>query len=84
MKLGVINSYLIVCFYSGFKSFQVGEYLPNLCKKYDIMTIKQHLWKNALNLQSIQEKILPIIFPTIQLTKHFVDQVSTDYNGYYM
>ena len=26
------------------------------------MAIKQHLWKNALNLQSIQEKILPIIF----------------------
>ena len=29
------------------------------------MAIKQHLWKNALNLQSIQEKILPIIFPAI-------------------
>ena len=27
------------------------------------MAIKQHFWKNALNLQSIQEKILPIIFP---------------------
>ena len=28
--------------------------------------------------------MLPIIFPTIRLTKHFVDQVSADYNGYYM
>ena len=33
MKLGVINSFLIVCFCNGFKSFQVGEYLQNLCKK---------------------------------------------------
>ena len=48
------------------------------------MAIKHHLWKNALILQSVQEKILPIIFPTIQLTKHFVDRVLTDYNGYYM
>ena len=53
-------------------------------QKYYVMAIKQHLWKNALNLQSIQEKILPIIFPTIRLTKHFVDRVSADYNGYYM
>ena len=64
MKLGVINSFLIVCFY--------------------IMAIKQHLWKNALNIQSIQEKILPIIFHAIRSTKHFVDQLSANYNGYYM
>ena len=48
------------------------------------MAIKQHLWKNALNLQSIQETILLIIFAAIRLTKHFLDQVSADYNGYYM
>ena len=53
-------------------------------QKYYVMAIKQHLWKNALNLQSIQEKNLPIIFPTIRSTKHFVDRVSADYNGYYM
>ena len=53
-------------------------------QKYYVMAIKQCLWKNVLNLQSIQEKILPIIFPTIRLTKNFVDQVSADYNGYYM
>ena len=33
MKLGVINSYLVVCFYNGFKSFQVREYLQISCKK---------------------------------------------------
>ena len=27
------------------------------------MAIKQHLWKNVLHLQSVQEKILSIIFP---------------------
>ena len=48
------------------------------------MAIKQHLWKNALNIQSIQEKILPMIFCAVQSTKHFVDQVSANYNGYYM
>ena len=53
-------------------------------QKYYIMAIKQHLWQNALNLQSIQEKILPIIFPMIRSTKHFVDQVSADYIGNYM
>ena len=53
-------------------------------QKYYIMAIKQHFWKNALNLQSIQEKMLLIIFPTIQLTKHFVNWVLANYNGYYM
>ena len=48
------------------------------------MAIKQHLQKNVLNLRSIQEKILPIIFHTIRSTKHFEDRVSADYNGYYM
>ena len=61
--------------------------LENIYKihaKYYVMAIKQHLWKNALNLQSIYEKILPIIFPAIRSTKHFVDRVSADYDGYYM
>ena len=53
-------------------------------QKYYIMAIKQHLWKNALNIQSIQEKILPIIFHAVPSTKHFVDWVLADYNGYYM
>ena len=53
-------------------------------QKYYVMAIKQLLWKIALNIQSIQEKILPIIFCAIRSTKHFVDWVSTDYNGYYM
>ena len=48
------------------------------------MAIKQYLQKNALNLRSIQEKILPIIFHTVQSTKHFVDWVLANYNGYYM
>ena len=48
------------------------------------MAIKQHLQKNALNLRSIEEKILPIIFRAVQSTKHFVDWVSANYNGYYM
>ena len=53
-------------------------------QKYYVMAIKQHLQKNALNLQSIQEKILPIMFHAIRSTKHFVDQLSANYNGCYM
>ena len=53
-------------------------------QKYYIMAIKQHLQKNELNLQSIQEKILPIIFCAVRSTKHFVDRVLANYNGYYM
>ena len=53
-------------------------------QKYYVMAIKQHLRKNALHLQSIQEKILSNIFPAIRLTKHFVDWVLANYNGYYI
>ena len=53
-------------------------------QKYYVMAINQHLWNFALNLQSIQEKILPIIFHTIQLTKHLVDWMSANYIDYYM
>ena len=84
MKLGVINSYLIVCFLQWFLKFSSQRIFTKFMQKYYIMAIKQHLWENALNLQSIQEKILPIIFPAIRSSKHFVDQVSAEYNGYSM
>ena len=32
MKLGVINSFLVVCLYNGFKIIQIGEYLQHSCK----------------------------------------------------
>ena len=35
-----------------------------------------------VNLQSIQEKILPIIFHAVRSTKHLVDWVSPDYIDY--
>ena len=53
-------------------------------QKHYIMAIKQHLWNIVLNLQSIQEKYLPIIFHAIRLTKHLVDRVSADYIDFYM
>ena len=30
------------------------------------------------------KEILPVMVPAIQSTKHFVERVSADYNGYYM
>ena len=53
-------------------------------QKYYVMAINQYLCNIALNLQSIQEKILPIIFCTVRLTKHLVDWVSPNYIEYYM
>ena len=53
-------------------------------QKYYVMAINQHLWNIVLNLQSIQEKILPIIFHAVRSTKHLVDWVSPDYIDYYM
>ena len=64
MKLGVINSFLIVCFtmvqkkkkYSNWKIF------TKFLQKYHVMAIKQCLGKNALLLQLIQEKIYQLFF----------------------
>ena len=53
-------------------------------QKYYIMAINQHLWNIALNLRSIQEKILPIIFHAVRSTKHLVDRVSANYNDYWL
>ena len=66
MKLGVINSFLIVCFTMVQKKKNSNRKIfTKFVQKYHVMAMKQHLGKNALHLQSIQEKILPIIFPTI-------------------
>ena len=67
MKLGVINSFLIVCFTMVQKKYSNQKIFTKFIQKYHVMAIKQHLGKNALHLQSIQEKILPIIFSTISI-----------------
>ena len=65
MKLGVINSFLIVCFTMVKKIYSNQKIFTKFVQKYHVIAIKQHLGKNALHLQSIQEKNLPIIFPAI-------------------
>ena len=62
MKLGVINSFLIVCFTMVQKKYSNWGIFVKFMQKYYIMAMKEHLQKNALHLQSIQEKILPNIF----------------------
>ena len=83
MKLGVINSFLVVCFYNGLKSYQVREYLQNSCKilrdGYK-STFMEYYIKSIINTRGF----LPIIFCAIRSTKHLVDQVSADYIVYYM
>ena len=66
MKLGMINSFLTVCFTMVQKILK-SENIYKIHAKYHVMAIKQHLGKNALHLQSIQEKILPVIFPAISI-----------------
>ena len=58
MKLGMINSFLIVCFTMVQKISRSETFLQNFLQKYHVMAIKQHLGKNALHLQDTQEKIL--------------------------
>ena len=49
MKLGVINSFLIVCF-TMVQKFGLEKKNTEF-SQYHLMAIKQYLWKNALLLQ---------------------------------
>ena len=86
MKLDVINRFLIVCFTMVQKIFK-SENIYKICTKISFNGYKTTFRENALYLQSIQEKIFfffyQLFFPQFQSTKHFVDQVLADYNGYY-
>ena len=56
-------------------------------QKYHVMAMKQHLGKNVLHLQSIQEKIFTNYFSCnfnrLSIYDNQVDRVLADYNGYY-
>ena len=67
MKLGMINSFLMVCFTMAQKKYSNQRIFKKFMQKYYVMAIKHYLRKNALHLQSIQEKILPIIFSAISI-----------------
>ena len=70
MKLGMINSCLVVCFtmvQKIYKSENIYKILTYTSRNgYKTIFSK----KDALLLQAIQEKILPNIFPQFRLTKH--------------
>ena len=50
MKLGVISSFLIVCF-TMVQKYSSQKIFTKFLQKYHVMTIKQFLGKNALLLQ---------------------------------
>ena len=83
MRLGVINSFLIVCFTMVQKIFK-SENIYKIRAKYHVMARKQHLGKMYYIYHKYKRKFNQLFFPQFQLTKHFVDQVSADYNGYYI
>ena len=60
MKLGVINSFLVVCFYNGLKVIK-SENIYKIHARYYVMAINQHLWNIVLNLLSIQEEFYQLI-----------------------
>ena len=68
MKLGVINSFLVVCF-TVVQKYSNQKIFTKFLQKYHIIAIKQYLGENALLLQLIQEKIY-------QLFSHNFDQLS--------
>ena len=66
MKLGVINSFLIVCFTMVQKIFK-SENIYKIRAKISRNGYKTTFREKCVNLQPIQEKILPIIFPAISI-----------------
>ena len=50
MKLGMINSFLIV-YFTMVQKFGLEKKKTEFSQKYHLMAIKQYLWKNALLLQ---------------------------------
>ena len=50
MRLCVINSLLVVCFYNGFKKIKSDNILHNFMEKQYVMAIIQCLWTIEINL----------------------------------
>ena len=65
MKLGMINSFLIVCFTMVQKKKFKSENIYKIHTKMSHNGYKTTFREKCITLQSIQEKILPIIFPAI-------------------
>ena len=86
MKLGMINSFLVMCF-ATVQKYSNQKIFTKFLQKYHIMAIKQCLGRNALLLQLIQEKICQLFFShdfdRLSIYDIKVDQISADYNGYY-
>ena len=65
MRLCVINSLLIVCFYNGLKSYQVGQYLQNLwkivCNGYK-STFMEYCIKSTINSRGILPIFINYLF----------------------
>ena len=84
MELGMINSFLVVCFTMvQKKKCSNWKIFAKFVQKYHGMAIK-HLGKNALLLQSMQEKIYQIFscnFAQLSIYDIKVDQVPADYSG---
>ena len=47
----MINSLLVVCFYTGFKQIKLVNFLQNSVEKQYVMAINQHLQNIEINLQ---------------------------------
>ena len=86
MKLCVINSLLIVCFYNGLKSYQVGQFFYKIHGKivHNVYksTFMEYCIKSTINTRGILPIFINYFFRAIRSTKHLVDRVSADYAGF--
>ena len=65
MKLGVINSFLIVCLTMVLKKYTNRRLFTKFVQKYYIMAIKQHLQKMSYIYNQYKRKFYQIFFPQI-------------------
>ena len=85
IRLCVINSLLVVCFYNGFKQIKSVNFLQNSVEKQCVMAINQHLRnieKFTMNIRGKLHIFIEVSFPAGRSTKHLVDQLSAGYIGF--
>ena len=86
MRLCMINSLLVVCFYNGFKVIKLvniykirGKIVHNGYKS----TFMEYCIKSTINSRGILPIFINYLFCIDRSTKHLVDQVSADHIGFY-
>ena len=87
MRPCVINSSLVVCFYNGLKiikSVNIYKIRGKIVRNGYKSTFMGYCVKSTINSRGILSIFINYFLRAVQSTKHLVDQVSTDYIGFYI